>query len=59
MERAFNDCAIVYANSPYVLCIFTNQYPETEESCEIFKELALVFDDINSLVADETVNGQG
>ena len=50
-EEAFNDCAIVYADSPFVLCIMTEQYPETEESCKVFKDLALVFDDINSLIA--------
>ena len=50
-EHVFNDCAIVYADSPFVLCIFTNQTPETEESCRVFKDLALVFDDINSLIA--------
>jgi hypothetical protein len=49
----FNDCAIVYADSPFVLTIFTNQYPETEESCEVFKELAVVFDDINTLIASD------
>ncbi len=50
-ESVFNDCAIVYADSPFVLCIMTNQMPETEESCKVFKELAVVFDDINSLLA--------
>ena len=49
---AFNDCAIVYADSPFVLCIFTNQYPETEESCKVFRDLAKVFDDINNLIAN-------
>lgn len=51
-EITFNDCAIVYADSPFILCIFTNQYPETEESCQVFKDLALVFDEINSLIAE-------
>lgn len=49
---AFNDCAIVYADSPFVLCIFTNQYPETEESSKVFQDLAMVFDDINNLIAN-------
>lgn len=49
-ESVFNDCAIVYAKSPFVLCIFSNQYPETEEACKLFKELAVVFDDINTLL---------
>ena len=48
-ESNFHDCAIVYADSPFILCIFTDQQPETEESCKVFKELAKVFDDINSL----------
>ena len=52
IERAFNDCAVVYADSPFVLCIFTSQVPETEESCQVFKDIALVCDDINSLIAD-------
>lgn len=54
-ENVFNDCAIVYADSPFVLCIFTNQRPETEESCKVFRDLALAFDEINSLIADETL----
>ncbi|ADU21830.1 serine hydrolase [Ruminococcus albus] len=55
-EEAFNDCAIVYADSPFVLCIMTKQYPETEESCKVFKDLAVVFDDINSLIAKAPEN---
>lgn len=51
-ESNFHDCAIVYADSPFVLCIFTNQMPETEESCKVFKDLAKVFDDINNLIAE-------
>lgn len=51
-EIVFNDCAIVYADSPFVLSIFTNQMPETEESCKVFKDLAVVFDDINTLLAE-------
>lgn len=54
-EIVFNDCAIVYADSPFVLCIFTKQYPEKEESCKVFRDLALAFDEINSLIADETL----
>lgn len=52
-ENYFNDCAIVYADSPFVLCIFTCQLPETEESAEVFRELAVAFDDINSLIYGE------
>ncbi|MGN1114701.1 MAG: serine hydrolase [Oscillospiraceae bacterium] len=49
-EYSFHDCALVYADSPFVLSIFTNQYPETEESCKVFKDLAAVFDEINSQI---------
>ncbi|MGN1133414.1 MAG: serine hydrolase, partial [Oscillospiraceae bacterium] len=49
-EYSFHDCALVYADSPFVLSIFTNQYPETEESCKVFKKLALIFDEINSQI---------
>ena len=53
IENAFSDCAIVYAESPFVLCIYTEQTPETDESCQVFKDIALVCDDINSLIAPE------
>ncbi|MBQ8965921.1 serine hydrolase [Ruminococcus sp.] len=56
LESAFSDCAIVYADSPFVLCIYTVQTPETEESCQVFKDIALVCDDINSLIASEPVS---
>ncbi len=49
-ESVYNDCAIVYADSPFVLCIYSNQYPETEQSDKVFNELADVFDEINSLI---------
>lgn len=52
-ESVFNDCAIVYADSPFVLSVFSNQYPETEEACKLFKELAVVFDDINTLLVTQ------
>ncbi len=48
--RSFHDCAIVYADSPFVLCIYTDLYPETEENCVIFRDLALKFDDLNRLI---------
>ncbi len=53
-ERVYNDCAIVYADSPFVLCIYSNQYPETEESSEVFIELADIFDELNSLLISDT-----
>lgn len=49
-ENQFNACAIVFADSPYVLTIFTNQPPETNESSKVFKELAVVFDNINTVI---------
>ncbi|WP_124098291.1 serine hydrolase [Ruminococcus sp. Marseille-P6503] len=49
-ESVYNDCAIVYAGSPFVLCIFTQQYPETEQSNQVFTDLADIFDEINSLI---------
>ncbi len=49
-ENQFHDCAIVYAESPFVLVIFTNQVPETEQSSEIFKKLAVVFYKINAVI---------
>lgn len=52
-EINFNDCAIVYADSPFVLCIFTGLYPEIDDNCEIFRELAVEFDKLNSLIAVE------
>lgn len=52
-ESNFHDCAIVYADSPFVLCIFTDQMPETEESCKVFRELAKAFDDVNNLIVKQ------
>ena len=52
-ESNFHDCAIVYADSPFVLCIFTDQMPETEESCKVFRELARAFDDVNNLLVTD------
>ena len=49
-EKIYNDCAIVYADAPFVLCIFSEQIPETEPSDLVFYQLAQVFDEINSLI---------
>ncbi|MCD7773348.1 MAG: class A beta-lactamase-related serine hydrolase [Ruminococcus sp.] len=46
----FHACAIVYADSPFVLTIFTDQYPETEESAKVFQNLAVIFDNINTVI---------
>lgn len=52
-ENAFNDCAICYADSPFVLCVFTVQPPDDPKSCEIFKSLAVIFDEINTLLCNK------
>lgn len=49
-EVQYHDCAIVYADSPFVLCIFTNQYPETDKSDKIFQEIANIIDRINNVI---------
>ena len=49
-EQQYHDCAIVYADSPFVLCIFTNQYPETDQSDKVFKEIADIIDRINNVI---------
>lgn len=49
-DNQFHACAIVFADSPYVLTVFTNQIPETEKSSKVFKELAVVFDNINTVI---------
>ncbi|MGN0623266.1 MAG: serine hydrolase [Oscillospiraceae bacterium] len=49
-ECYYNDCAIVYADSPFVLCIYSQLPPETDESNEVFVRLADIFDKINSTI---------
>ena len=49
-KNQFHACSIVFAESPFVLVVFTDQLPETEKSAEIFKKLAVVFYKINSVV---------
>lgn len=49
-ENQFHSCDIVFAESPYVLTIFTNQYPETEESAEVFRKIAVVINKINTVL---------
>lgn len=49
-EKQYHDCAIVYADSPFVLCIFTNQYPETDQSDKVFIEIANIIDRINNVI---------
>ena len=43
---AFHSSAIVYAPSPYILCIFTDLYPK-ESSTPIFRDIATAIDEIN------------
>ena len=50
-DLSFHNCAIVYADSPFVLCIYTTLYPEIEDSFIIFRELAVEFDKLNRLIA--------
>lgn len=52
-QNAYHDCAICYADSPFVLVIMTNQIPETEDSDEVFHRLAKWFDVINSTLVVE------
>lgn len=50
-QNCYHDCAIVFADSPFVLVIMTDQTPETEESDKVFKQLAKQFDIVNSQLA--------
>lgn len=46
---AYHNSAIVYAPEPYVLCIFTDLYPQTSNA-SIFMDIALAIDEINSQI---------
>lgn len=46
-QNCYHDCAICYAESPFVLVIMTEQVPETEQSDKVFKRLAKQFDIVN------------
>ncbi|MGN0633407.1 MAG: serine hydrolase [Oscillospiraceae bacterium] len=48
IDNCFHDCAIVYADSPFVLIIMTNQTEFDESSTKVFKKLAKQFDAVNS-----------
>lgn len=50
LTKSYHDCAICLADSPYVLCIFTEQTPETEAANNMFHELAEIFDHLNELI---------
>ncbi|MBR1764420.1 MAG: serine hydrolase [Ruminococcus sp.] len=47
---SYSDCAICYAESPFVLCIYTIQKPETDEANKMFQDLALIFDELNEII---------
>lgn len=48
----YNDCAVCYAEKPFVLCILTEQEPETPEANEYFQKVAVIIDKINELIID-------
>ena len=50
--NSYSDCAICYAERPFVLCIFTEQRPETDEADQYFIDLANTFDKLNSIILD-------
>ena len=49
---SYSDCAICYADSPFVLCIYTVQKPETEEANKMFMDIALIFDELNEIIVN-------
>ncbi len=49
---SYSDCAICYAASPFVLCIYTEQKPETDEANEMFRDIALIFDELNEIIVN-------
>ena len=46
-QDCYHDCAICYADTPFILVIMTEQTPETEESDKVFRRLAKQFDLLN------------
>lgn len=52
-QKCYHDCAICYADSPFVLIIMTSQEPETKESDKVFHKLAKQFDIINDQIVAE------
>lgn len=49
-QNCYHDCAICFAESPYVLIIMTDQVPETEDNNEVFRRLAKQFDIVNEQI---------
>ena len=52
-QRCYHDCAICFAEQPFVLIIMTNHEPETKESDKVFHKLAKQFDIINEQIVSE------
>ena len=50
LQVCYHDCAIVYADSPFVLVILTRQEPETKGSDKVFRKLAKQFDIVNEQI---------
>lgn len=50
-RSVFHNTAVVYAQSPYVLSIFTDFYP-SETCTQVFRDIATVIDEINTSVAE-------
>lgn len=48
--KSYSDCAICYAERPFVLCIFTEQPPETDEANKYFQDLAETFGKLNEIL---------
>ena len=51
LQVCYHDCAICYADSPFVLVIMTQQVPENDESDKVFHRLAKQFDIVNEQLA--------
>lgn len=50
-QECYHDCAICYADSPFILIIMTEQVPETDTCDKIFRKLAKQFDIVNEQLA--------
>ncbi len=46
--RDLHDCAIVYAESPFVLTIFSDLDPDSDQSLSIFWQISQIIDQINT-----------
>ena len=48
----FHSAAIVYAQNPYVLTVYTDFYP-TQQCTKVFRDIAAVIDEINTTIAEQ------